>query len=304
MSLKDADVQAIEQYLRGALSPAERQAFEARLAADEDLKGEVTAYRHLFDGFDVLRNEAFRQQLQQWENGVDLEEEELLEQYWLGVLPATQRAAIEARLADDPAFAERARRQQTVLEGLDALRADTFAAKIKEWETQTEDKPKIRRLQPVWRLAVAASFLLVLGLGLRWYASANYGDQALLTNYYRTPATVTNTMGAPETGEDRLTSAFNRAHRLMSEQQYDRAVTAFDTVRVQAATAKVDDFTREYLLDNAAFSRALALIGADADETAIRTALEEVINDANSDYREEAERLLEQLDSFWRKVLF
>lgn len=48
------------------MSDPERQAFEAQLQSDEALRQEVAVYGQLFDGFDELKTEAFRQEVAKW----------------------------------------------------------------------------------------------------------------------------------------------------------------------------------------------------------------------------------------------
>lgn len=60
------NIEKIESYLSGSMDAREREAFELQLEKDETLGHEVNAYRQLFEGFEGLKEEAFRQEVVKW----------------------------------------------------------------------------------------------------------------------------------------------------------------------------------------------------------------------------------------------
>lgn len=243
MSKNYNEIQSIEAYLRGGLSPAERQAFDAQLATDEAMQSEVSAYRQILTGFEGLKEEAFAKDVAQW---------------------------IEEAKA----------------KGEDNVRPIQTGAKVR----------------PIWqRLAVAASIALLLGLGATWWGSGQYSNQALSENAYVAPLS-SGTMGENPKLKETETQ-FENAHQLFQAGNYAEAAQAFDSfvVKLEGSPFLFDELTQDFYLDNAKWTSLLAKFasGKLGDEN-MKSELEKIAADPTSEYSDKAERMLVDMDSFWR----
>ncbi|NUO01220.1 MAG: hypothetical protein HUU01_11455 [Saprospiraceae bacterium] len=279
MHTEDYDIAIIEQYLAGQLEAGAAARFEAQLAKDDTLQADTAQYRRLFDGLAALRSQAYSDKIAGWEA-----EAQLIEN--------------EAALAP-------------VLEGLAALRSEQLRDKMTGWETvhqsaaTTEKTAIVKTLRPVFvrRLAVAASILLLAGAGLSWYASQRYSAESLVADYYRMP-NVGNTMGSEQTMQGRLGARFAEAHRLMEKKSYAEALIAFGEVLTLSRSAGLDETRMRYYSDQVSWNRVLILLAQGAAEPELRAALDKVLDDPKNEYHPKAVALKEQLDSFWRKLVW
>lgn len=279
MHTEDYDTTIIEQYLAGQLEAAAAAHFEAQLETDETLRTDTTQYRRVFDGLAALRSQAYSDKFAGWE--------------------------AEARMVENETeFAP-------VLEGLAALRSEQLRGKMTGWETahQTiapaEKTAVIKTLRPVFvrRFAAAASILLLVGVGLSWYATMNYGSEQLAETAYRMP-NIGNTMGGEQTLRNRLESRFADAHRLMEQKSYSEALIAFGEVLTLSRAAGLDETRMRYYSDQVSWNRVIILLAQKAPEAEVRAALEKVVADPKNEYQGKAEALKAQLDSFWRRLVW
>lgn len=279
MHTEDYDITIIEPYLTGQLEAGAAARFEAQLAQDEALQADTAQYRRLFDGLGALRSLAYADKIAGWE--------------------------AEAQLAESEA------EYAPVLEGLAALRSENLRGKMTGWETAHQAEAPVvktaivKSLRPVFvrRLAVAASILLLLAVGLSWYAMGNYSAEKLAESYYRMP-NIGNTMGGEQTLRSRLESRFADAHRLMEQKSYSDALIAFGEVLTLSRAAGLDETRMRYYSDQVSWNRVLILLAQKAPEPELRAALEQVAGDPQHEYREKATELKRQLDSFWRKLVW
>ena len=275
MHTEDYDIATIEQYLAGQLEAEAAARFEAQLERDEALRADTGQYKRLFDGFAALRSQAYSDKITGWE--------------------------AEAQLVENGTeFAP-------VLEGLAALRSEQLRGKIAGWEAAhqieapAEKSAIVKTLRPVFvrRLAVAASILLLVAVGLSWYATRNYSPEQLVESYYRMP-NIGNTMGGEQTLRSRLESRFADAHRLMEQKSYPEALIAFGEVLTLSRSAGLDEIRMRYYSDQVSWNRVLILLAQKAPEAEVRAALDKVVEDPQNEYREKAVELQKQLGSPWR----
>ncbi len=276
MHTEDYDIATIEQYLAGQLEAEAAARFEAQLERDEALRADTGQYKRLFDGFAALRSQAYSDKIAGWE--------------------------AEAQLVENGTeFAP-------VLEGLAALRSEQLRGKIAGWEAAhqieapAEKSAIVKTLRPVFvrRLAVAASILLLVAVGLSWYATGNYSTEHLVESYYRIPNSIGNQMGDEQTLRSRLESRFADAHRLMEQKSYPEALIAFGEVLTLSRSAGLDEIRMRYYSDQVSWNRVLILLAQKAPEAEVRAALDKVAGDPQNEYREKAVELKKQLGSPWR----
>lgn len=304
------NIETIEAYFLGKLSPSERQELDDEISSNPDLASEFDAYRKIFTGLDVLEKASFKHKLEQWSEewkSTDGEESMLIEAYLKNDLHAELASSVEKRIKSDQDFAKKVEQYKTIISGLDVIANQEFKDKLKTWETESQKgnndttPRKGAVIRPIFRrMTIAASFLLVVSIGLKWYATANFGPKAVMESSYFRPETG-GTMGSeiPEVVQ-LVEKQFASAHDFMENQEYEMALEAFDNVLLSLDVADFPESRKDAVRDNAVFSKALALIALKEDQEEVKTLLNELISTtSDSFYRSKAEELLKKLDSFW-----
>lgn len=234
---------------------------------------------------------------------------ERLEAYFEQRMPEAERRALEAELRRNPALREEYEAYQAALLALDALAAE---------ERPLTSEKKRRPLQAYLPWAAAAVFLLGL-FGLFWYANNYYSDARLAGAWYQLPLVdQLERSGAATWSPDPAWLAFGRgeyryavelftapgkkngpldwyylAHAHYQLGNYEEAMAAFGR-----AVAAGDAALRR----KAEWSGALSALQAGEEEQAIQM-LQSIQAQEGHPQREEAMVLLEQLRSFWRRLV-
>lgn len=292
----------IEAYLNNTLTPEERTQFEQALQAEPELAKEVAAYRKLMTGFSGLKSENFGAKLQQWNNEWnDYEEEESIEWYIQGQLSAPLAQQLEAKMETDDAFKRKVNEYRTLFSGFSGLHTQAFADKLTDWEAQASvvpiaKKPKVRRLWP--RLAVAASVLLVVGMGLRWYAQSTYANHQLFEAYYTAPKSE-NTLGNDAPGLSQVAADFAEAHQNLQADRPEAAAQQFEQLLTQLSEQKLDDFNQKYYTEQTEWNLILAQLKTDAPKQQLIDELQAIADQADHSFQAEARALQAELQSFW-----
>lgn len=289
-------LEQIERYFMGGMPPGEQQEVEA----DQSFRLALEGYRPLFEGFQAARILLFRETINSWEaDWQNAEETEAIEGFLAGN-PAFQHLAqsIEA----DPALSEKTDRQRQILEGFAAARTDAFQSALKSWEKgdARQREPIVRRLWP--RLAAAAAVaLVILASGAFWYAGSHYSNEALVADYYHQPS-IGNRMSADSPTKDEFIALFNDAHQLLYEKHYTEAIPAFEKLTALASSVEMDDLSRTYFMQNAAWSKLLAQLGAGQTGPEFEAALAAIAADSTHEYHRQALDLQRRLNTLWRRL--
>ncbi|KAA3624231.1 MAG: hypothetical protein DWQ02_23325 [Bacteroidetes bacterium] len=308
MDPRQINIETIEAYFQGKLSPSEQQTLENEISSNPDLASEIDAYRKIFTGLDVLGNVSFKHKLEEWSEewkSSDGEESMLIEAYLKDDLHPDLNSATEERIKSDPDFAKKVEQYKTIISGLNALESQEFKGKMKTWEAEkTAPSRQGVVIRPLFRrMAIAASFLLVVSIGLKWYATTNFGPNAVIEAAYFRPETG-GTMGS-EIPEDIqvVEKQFASAHDFMENQEYEMALEAFDNVLMSLDIADFPESRKDAIRDNTLYSIALAQIAMEEEPEEIQEQLNELISTtSDSFYKSKAEELLSKLDSFWFKL--
>ncbi len=313
MNPRQVNIESIELYLKGAMTPEESQAFEARIQSDPELAEEVEAYRVIFSGFEGLAGDELRDKMSSWSaewQQQDMEETMLIEAFLKDELHPDLKQSVEKRMAEDVSFASKVSQYKTVLTGLEGLANEAFKQTLAGWENSeviqldpAQNKSK-RNTRTIFRsLAIAASFLLVISVGLKWYASANYNAVTIAETSYFRPETG-GTMGnlEPETAL-LVEQQFAQAHDFMEIQDFESAIESFDNVLLSMDLAGLAESRKSALRDNAMYSKALALLAQEEDLEEVKSVLEE-LNATTEDqyYKTKVSELKARLDSFWFRI--
>lgn len=313
MNPQQVNIEKIEAYCQGMMDQAQQEAFEKEIKNDNDLAHEVKAYQKLFSGLETLADASFKSKLQGWSDewrDADEEEITLIQGYLNDELHPVLRSETEVRLKADPAFAGKVAQYKTLFSGFQGMADQDFSLKMQGWETESKTaaglpaaKPQAKIRTLYRRLAVAASFLLVVSLGIQWYAEANFGPVALMKAAYFKPETG-GTMGS-ETPEVTtvIETQFAAAHEAMESGDYQTAIDSFDDVLVSLEMADLPKDRANFFRDNARFSKALALLADGGNTAEIKEMLSDLIKTTEDDfYRSKSEELLEKINSFWFKL--
>ena len=260
-------IEQIENFIRGNLDAKGRRQFEQQLAEDKDLQKEVQAYEVLLEGFKEIQLADFTQEVQQWEN--------------------------ELRQQDKPT--------------------------IKKTAPIKKEAPIVR--MRFRRLAIAAGFLLLVLAGGYWWMGTQYSDTGLVASNYNPleSSTLRNSGGDAHPLEDGIkfyeqgnfASAVDYfggisttqesyplaqlylGHSYMQTRNYPKAIETFQ------ALASTGDIR---YAEEAEWHHILALVGNHQSGNSFTEALNAILADADHDYYADAQKLQNQLNSFWRKL--
>jgi anti-sigma-K factor RskA len=311
MDPRQVNIENIELYLKGEMTPEESQAFETRMDSDPELAEEVQAYKVIFSGFSGLAGDQFKEKMASWAaewQRSDQEETMLVEAFVKDELHPDLKRSVQERIQTDTAFAKKVDQYRIVLSGFEGMRDEAFKQTLTSWEEKkvvkqdtTQHKANVRPL--FRRLAVAASFLLVISIGLKWYAAANFNTATIAESAYFRPETG-GTMGS-QTPETVLLveQQFAQAHDMMESLEYETAIESFDNVLLSLDVAGLSDSRKTAMRDNALYSKALALLALDEKTEEVRELLQELNNlTADNYYKTKVRELQAQLDSFWFRI--
>ncbi len=295
-------IETIERYLRGGMTAEERIAFAGRLAGDEALQQETEDFERILGGFRTLCEEQLLADFTEWDKESGEEDElALIEAFLNGELSAENRNKVLERLETDLAFGEKMNQHKTLLAGFEAIRSEEFEGHLKTWESNAE-KGKTRKLTPVktwvYRLAAAASVLLLAGVGLHWYAANHFSASALEEQFYQAPNLGGTMRGDSQIG-DPLVIAYEKAHRQMAAKEFSGAESAFQNVLSLLGMLKPDELTQKNYRDNAEWNIVLAQLAQGKTGEKFRERLDAVAGDAGHTYNAQAARLKEKMASVW-----
>ncbi len=119
-----------------------------------------------------------------------------IEAYLRGGMKAAERQEFEAQLATDEAMKSELAAYRQIFTGFAGLQEESFAKEVAQWTTEAKTKSDDNiipmqtgaKVRPMWqRLAVAASLVLLLGVGAAWWGGRQYSDVAIAERGYVAP---------------------------------------------------------------------------------------------------------------------
>jgi len=304
--MQDIYYQNIYDYLNDTMPVAERTAFEQQLQTDEELQQAVDFHRELIQGIHFLGDEALRQSIQETHQaagtkGLLLTDQHILA-YLNGELSAELQQLLETRRASDPDFAREIEWHQNLLEGVNVAGDEELRASIQNThrkmktkgilETSKHTTPsaspaKMRSLFNTRNIAIAASFLVLLAVGIYWFLPSSSSTKNLYATYFQINETQLDAtieqlsfrgMAIPD--KERRAS-LQSALVLLQNEQFEQAQ---NTLRNHLQRFPDDDAAHLYY--------GITLMQAEAFSSALENF--ETIDDATSDY---------QADSKWYQAL-
>lgn len=235
---------------------------------------------------------------------------DLIDDYLNGRLQGERRAAFEARLQGDPAFAEEVEGYRQARAAIRAAGRRELRAAVDEAYGQWEGRPRLQR----WKrgLAIAAALLLLVAAPfvIRFFSPPS--PQGLYADYFELPPAPAlrtgdaadawyDLVGAYHAGEyERVArelpallqdTSFDRPaqgffYLGVSQLMLDRPAAAAESFRLMPATSSLEQERTWYL--------ALALLRSGAEEEAAAQ-LQEIAGAAEHYKKEEARRLLRRI---------
>jgi hypothetical protein len=241
-----------------------------------------------------------------------------IESYLRGEMDAASRKAFEAHLAVDEELQLEVAAYRKLFDGFKGLQEDAFANEVAQWTNEAKAKsdqtPQTGRVvsinqgakvRSLWkRVAIAASFILLIGMAAAWWKSHQYTNIYMVQNAY-SPTLSTGTMGETALQATELETTFELGHQFFQNGNYTDAIRQFDQVTgtLEANPELLDKLTRKFYLENATWTKLLAQFAAgDLTDEEFSTSLDAFASDPASDYTEKAKSLQSDLNSFWRKI--
>ena len=264
MENEQFSIEQIEGYCLGLLPRTETELLEQEMAKDQQLQNRVSQIQTILDAFLAARTQAFSEQLDLWQkDAMDRDRLELIEWYLNDELGPKARQAVEKKRDEDPAFAQLIQDQQKLFSLFDAKRTEDFANKMKQWENGG-GKAKKRLLYPlIRRVAIAASFLLLISIGSLWLISRSYSGPALFESYYQAPA-FGGTMGETDDNND-FANDFAKAHRHLQSNEYQEALELLKQLQTKLPNEALDKLSSKFFAENIEWSVILAQLGLDKE---------------------------------------
>jgi len=242
-----------------------------------------------------------------------MERVERIGRYINDQLSDDEKSRFEKEMAADESLAIEVKRYGKLYDGLASLER----SEIKN--TLLKLDPELRRskfrLRPLRRyLAIAASVLLILGVGLFWYANQSLSNKALAATYFESPVTTQRTteqhVGLLQRGiqhyeNDAYEEALVSLEQVMQEEDdhaaalYYQALAhfklqAYSKSRQVAQDANlVNDNRFKYRVE---WLRILTLL-AEENESDAKGMLEDVSNNVEHPYQDRAQRLVAKIAS-------
>lgn len=250
-----------------------------------------------------------------------------IEAYLFGSMTPEERTEFEAAALSDIELQTEINLHELEHQAMQILEEQDLKAQFAAWKTEkvaATEEPKIVQLKPRRSLrrvlSIAASVLIVMGVGLNIWVQTTYSNDGLGNAYRERTSLSDRNMGS--------TNPLNPVLDLMAAQQYEAAITAIEALEqeeyryvalklkaesymqledFEAAIAtyrtilsenpsQVDRMQAEYLLG-------LALL-QNGESEAAKVTLATIAADETHTYQAEAQALLTQLDSFWRKLVW
>lgn len=292
-------LEEVEGFCLGQLSGAEQSAFEQQLLTDVELQGRVGLMQSILDGFAAIQAETFIGKMDSWaQEQEEADAVELIDCYLSGELGGRAIQYVENKRKSEPSFAALFTAQQALFEGFEAIRTSDFAQQMSQWEEERPAKGPIKKLRP-WgaRMAIAASILLLLGVGGWAYMKGQYSNEKLFVAFYQSP-NIGGTLGGQTL--DQFREQFGTAHRHLAAQEYVEAIAQLQVLQVSISQLELDPLARSYYEDNLEWSLLLARLGNDQVDPNDLQRLRAIAAETAHEYQGPAQELLTKLTSIWR----
>ncbi|GAB3922123.1 hypothetical protein [Larkinella terrae] len=239
-----------------------------------------------------------------------MNELERIEDYFSGRLPAEERARFETSLQTDSALAEAV---AFYLAAQQAAQSEARNRRKAEFEKLRTETPVIRRLSALPAFALAASILLILGLGSYWLfqrqspSAILLAEQYIQENYSHVSITMDGRSDSLQTGISfynagkfrEAGAVFNELVRHQPDNDRARQFAGLVALRTNQYAAAIDHFhrlseQRDLFANPGLFLEALARLKRNqTDDKARAEILLKIVVNQNLEGKAQAEKLLE-----------
>ncbi|HMQ47050.1 MAG TPA: hypothetical protein PKA00_06275 [Saprospiraceae bacterium] len=295
----------ILSYLQGEMTAVEKAELEKGLQAHSEWQEEVRLYQDILAGFSQLKNDNFRQQLQHWNKDWQKTDQlELIEWYHQGELPESARQKMLA----NPTLSAEIKAYQPIYDGFQANQTIQFLDKMQQWEKshaapapleirhRTDTGAKTRRLMQ--RLAIAASFILALGLGTHLLVKTNYQASKVVSSFYAEP-TEYAVLGDQQDIKSNVDKAFQEAHEKLQQKDYAAAYTAFDAILKSLPGSGLDELSKQYYQEQCEWNRLLSSLPQEHSGINPNKEAQRIAEAEGHEYQKQAQALSQELESIW-----
>ena len=273
-----------------------------------------------------------------------------IEAYIKKELSAEEMRDFEKEMQRDEALAAEVRLQRLEWEAVHIMQRDQLKAKIADWQKEKpfvfepeellEEETKVIPLNESkkrsWMrpLAIAASILLIIGIGTRNYLMNNYSNESLFASVKNTPQLSANYKSSDSNSETNTTiqeaaiafeqmqydrtisllesistdqAIFNRARLSLGHTYFMKAQTNNDMASYQKALGYYNEIiTKEsntFMRQEAEWYRILTLLKFDKSGAPFTAELESIASNVNHRYSIQAKQLLKKVNTRWYKML-
>jgi uncharacterized protein YjgD (DUF1641 family) len=285
--MNNIDYNQLHDYFSDQLSETDRAAFEQAVASDEALQTEVAFYQELLQGIEqvgdqVLENQIGEAHQQASNTGFTLTDQDIFD-YLNDELEEKKVTLIENRMTTDEAFMQQVSLYTDIVESVsiagDEELKNTIQGTHQKMKTDgildAKKEAKVvslggksgrsrRRLFDTRVLAIAASFLLLLSVGLYLFLPSNSSTNQLYANYFEVNDTQI---------ENELDALSTVGFGISDQDRRESLATALElmqTENIEPANIALSDHLETYPTDVAAlFYRGLTWMQLDRFEPSI-----------------------------------
>ncbi len=255
-----------------------------------------------------------------------------IEDYLHNRMDEEAKKQFETQIASDRELASDVELFRLEKQALQLSQNNQLRAQMKNWEQErdTQDEANEARVvslksrrSRLYTLSIAASFLLLFGIGASmWFANANYSNAALVNDNIGIK-TSTRDRGNVD-GDNPFTTIFDE----IEQENYTAALQMLETLEGSQYESTAMTLKGEILTKQKKYEEAIALYSemaqsqpdiaerqkaqwllantylANGQTEQAKARLEEISGNANHSRQKEATQLLNQLNSFWRVFTF
>ena len=175
---------------------------------------------------------------------MDLEEKEQFERFFADLMSVEEKKAFKQELEQNRELQQAFLQQSLEREAMRLIALEDMKAKFDQWEAETEeDAPqpvKVRRLN--WRIAAAASVLIIAGIFLvRWLGQPSATPKIAQVNLEELPSDIVRKVRSLERGEPSGEQEVRGSQEAIKDPQgIEKALVLYDAKQFQQAAAMLD----------------------------------------------------------------
>lgn len=248
-----------------------------------------------------------------------------IEKYFSGEMSPEERQAFEAELKENADLQREFNKHTLAQDALEVAIEDDLRQSFSSWDQEWGAKGTARSLssRKLWyRLSIAAGILIILSVSAWQWSVSQYSDQALFENY-ALAAEIPDIRGA---GNSNILA---EGLSFLRTEQYQQALSFFQTIppesdryteaqywlgvayfnidqfdQAQAAFQTVVDRQDIRFFEKAEWYLVLCHLGMGNTGPELQLALDDIQNQSDHGFNEEARKLEKKINSFWRNFIF